>query len=55
MRERIAEGEDRFLIKERFGAKSVKIDPAQLLLLFQEADEPSKGAEPVFAEATRRS
>lgn len=43
------------LIRQLFGAKSEKLDPAQLLLLLQGFDEPKKAPEPVVAEAPRRS
>lgn len=43
------------LIKKLFGAKSEKLDPAQLLFLLQGSDEPPKAAEPVAAEVPRRS
>jgi transposase len=43
------------LVRKLFGAKSEKLDPAQLLLLLQGLDEPGKAPEPVVAEAPRRS
>ena len=43
------------LVRKLFGAKSEKLDPAQLLLLLQGMDEPGKVPEPVVAEAARRS
>jgi transposase len=43
------------LIRRLFGTKSEKLDPAQLLLLLAGGDEPPKAAEPVAAEAPRRS
>ena len=43
------------LVRKLFGAKSEKLDPAQLLLLLQGLDEPGKAPEPVVAEAARRS
>ena len=43
------------LVRKLFGAKSEKLDPAQLLLLLQGLDEPGKAPEPVAAEAARRS
>jgi len=43
------------LVRRLFGAKSEKLDPAQLLLLLQGLDEPGKAPEPVAAEAPRRS
>src|SRR5512136_1122679 len=43
------------LIKRIFGAKSEKLDPAQLLLLLQGMDERGKSPEPVAAEEPRRS
>jgi transposase len=43
------------LARRLFGAKSEKLDPAQLLLLLQGLDEPGKAPEPVVAEAPRRS
>ena len=43
------------LVRKLFGAKSEKLDPAQLLLLLQGMDEPGKAPEPVAAEAARRS
>ena len=43
------------LVRKLFGAKSEKLDPAQLLLLLQGLDEPGKAPEPVAAEAPRRS
>jgi transposase len=45
------------LVRRLFGAKSEKLDPAQLLLLLQGLDEgePGKAPEPVAAEAPQRS
>jgi transposase len=43
------------LVRRLFGAKSEKLDPAQLLLLLQGLDEPKKAPEPVTAEVPRRS
>jgi transposase len=43
------------LVRRIFGSKSEKLDPAQMLLLFQGLDEPGKAPEPVAAEAPRRS
>ena len=43
------------LVRKLFGAKSERLDPAQLLLLLQGFDEPGKAPEPVVAEAARRS
>lgn len=43
------------LVRKLFGAKSEKLDPAQLLLLLQGLDEPGKAPEPVAVEAPRRS
>jgi transposase len=44
------------LVRRLFGAKSEKLDPAQLLLLLRDDEgEPGKAPEPVAAEATRRS
>ena len=45
------------LVRKLFGAKSEKLDPAQLLLLLQGLDEDGRGKapEPVVAEAARRS
>jgi len=43
------------LLRKLFGASSEKIDPAQLLLLFQGLDAPGKAPEPVAAEAPQRS
>ncbi len=44
------------LIRKLFGARSEKLDPAQLLLLLQGLGEsPGKAPEPVVAEAPRRS
>jgi len=43
------------LVRRLFGAKSEKLDPAQLLLLLQGLDGPGKAPEPVAAEAPRRS
>ena len=43
------------LARRLFGAKSEKLDPAQLLLLLQGLDAPGKAPEPVAAEAPRRS
>jgi transposase len=43
------------LVRKLFGAKSEKLDPAQLLLLLQGLDEPGKAPEPVAAEVPRRS
>lgn len=43
------------LVRRLFGAKSEKLDPAQLLLLLQGLDEPGKAPEPVATEAPRRS
>jgi transposase len=40
------------LIKRLFGAKSERIDPAQLLLLLQGNDEPGKSGEPMSAAQT---
>ena len=44
-------------MRKLFGAKSERLDPAQLLLLLQgmDADGPGKAPEPVVAEAARRS
>ena len=45
------------LVRKLFGAKSEKLDPAQLLLLLQGLDEDGRGKapEPVVAEVPRRS
>ena len=45
------------LVRKLFGAKSEKLDPAQLLLLLQGMEEDARGKapEPVVAEAARRS
>ena len=43
------------LVRKLFGAKSEQLDPAQLLLLLQGAEEPGKAPEPVAVEAPRRS
>ena len=45
------------LVRKLFGAKSERLDPAQLLLLLQGMDEDERGnaPEPVVAEAARRS
>ena len=44
------------LVRQLFGAKSERLDPAQLLLLLQGMDEPPpKAPEPVAAEEPRRS
>ena len=44
------------LVRQLFGAKSERLDPAQLLLLLQGVDEPSpKAPEPVAEEEPRRS
>jgi len=43
------------LVRKLFGAKSERLDPAQLLLLLQGLDEPGKAPEPVVAEAARRA
>lgn len=43
------------LVRKLFGAKSEKLDPAQLVLLLQGLDEPGKAPEPVVAEVPRRS
>ena len=44
------------LVRQLFGAKSERLDPAQLLLLLQGLDEPPpKAPEPVVAEEPRRS
>jgi transposase len=43
------------LIRRLFGAKSEKLDPAQLLLMLQGFDAPGKAPEPVVAEEPRRS
>jgi transposase len=43
------------LLRRLFGAKSEKIDPAQLLLLLQGLEAPPKASEPVALEAPRRS
>ena len=44
------------LVRKLFGAKSERLDPAQLLLLLQGMDEPrGKSPEPVVAEVPRRS
>ena len=45
------------LVRKLFGAKSEKLDPAQLLLLLQGLDEDERGKapEPVVPEAARRS
>jgi transposase len=43
------------LVRRLFGAKSEKLEPAQLLLLLQGLDGPGKAPEPVTAEAPRRS
>ena len=44
------------LVRKLFGAQSEKLDPAQLLLLLQDAEQsPGKAPEPVVTEAPRRS
>jgi hypothetical protein len=43
------------LARQIYGAKSEKLDPAQLLLLLQGLDIGGKAPEPVAAEAPRRS
>lgn len=43
------------LVRRLFGAKSEKLDPAQLLLLLQGLEAPGKAPEPVAVEAPRRS
>ena len=43
------------LLRKFFGASSEKIDPEQLLLMFQGLAGPKKAPEPVEAEAPRRS
>ena len=43
------------LVRQLFGAKSERLDPAQLLLLLQGGDAPPKAPEPVAAEEPRRS
>jgi transposase len=44
------------LVRRLFGARSERLDPAQLLLLLQGLEEPpGKAPEPVAEEATRRS
>jgi hypothetical protein len=43
------------LIRRLFGAQSEQLDRAQLLLMLQGLDERPKAAEPVAAEAPRRS
>jgi len=43
------------LVRQLFGAKSERLDPAQLLLLLQGGDAPPKTPEPVAAEEPRRS
>lgn len=43
------------LIKRLFGAKSERVDAAQLLLLLRGVDEPGKSPEPVAPEGPRRS
>jgi transposase len=43
------------LVRKLFGAKSERLDPAQLLLFLQGLDEPGKAPEPVVAEEPRRS
>ena len=45
------------LVRKLFGARSEKMDPAQLLLLLQGLDEDGRGKvpEPVAAEVPRRS
>ena len=43
------------LVRQLFGAKSERLDPAQLLLLLQGGDAPPKAPEPVGAEEPRRS
>jgi transposase len=52
---RLLRGKIDLLIRRMFGPSSEKLDPAQLLLLLQGGDEPGKPAEPVAAEAPRRS
>ena len=42
-------------MRQLFGAKSERLDPAQLLLLLQGGDAPPKAPEPVGAEEPRRS
>jgi len=37
------------LVRTLFGAKSERLDPAQLLLILQGMDEPGKAPEPVAA------
>ena len=43
------------LVRQLFGAKSERLDPAQLLLLLQGGEAPPKAPEPVAAEEPRRS
>jgi transposase len=43
------------LVRQLFGAKSERLDPAQLLLLLQGGDAPPKAPEPVAEEEPRRS
>lgn len=43
------------LARRIFGVKSEKLNPAQLLLLLQEIEQPGKSPEPVAAEEPRRS
>jgi transposase len=43
------------LVRQLFGAKSERLDPAQLLLLLQGGDAPPKAPEPVVEEEPRRS
>ena len=43
------------LVRQLFGAKSERLDPAQLRLLLQGADAPPKALEPVAEEEPRRS
>lgn len=52
---KLLQGKIDLLVRRIFSAKSEKLDPAQLLLLLQGLDEPGKVAEPVAAEAPRRS
>jgi transposase len=51
----LLEAKIELLVRKLFGAKSEKLDPAQLLLLLQGPDEPGKAPEPVAVEAPRRS
>jgi transposase len=43
------------LARRIFGVKSEKLNPAQLMLLLQEIEQPGKSPEPVAAEEPRRS